>query len=229
MAQVIVQVACPGSTGSSSLLRGGGDGRRGTGMPKRGTDPEPRVGALAGGVVPEVEGVARPAAAEAVEAVVLQVDAKQRASPAVAPCNGQGPRCWAPRLVARLEAEQVQDGGHRDGGGARRRSRWPGVPRAVPVLGGWPDAAACAFAGLGQLAVAGGEDFRVAAFELVLGGDVADGAVQADGVVMLDVIGDDPPGVVQGQGRQHADAIALEGLVPAFDFAVALGVIGRDV
>ena len=55
---------------------------------------------------------------------------------------------------------------------------------------------------------------------LSLGRDVADGAVQADGVVMRDVIGHDPAGVVERQRREHADAIAFEGFVPAFDLAV---------
>ena len=34
-----------------------------------------------------------------------------------------------------------------------------------------------AFAGLGQLAIAGGQDLRAASFEFILGGEVADGAV----------------------------------------------------
>ena len=79
-----------------------------------------------------------------------------------------------------------------------------------------------AFAGLGQFAIACGEDLLVAAVELVLGRDVADGAVQADGVVMGDVIGDDAAGVVERQRHLDADAIALEGFVPAFDLAVGL-------
>jgi len=39
---------------------------------------------------------------------------------------------------------------------------------------------------------------------------------------VADVIGDEAAGVVGRQGREHADAVALEGLVPAFDFAVRL-------
>jgi hypothetical protein len=42
-------------------------------------------------------------------------------------------------------------------------------------------------------------------------------------------VGHDPPGVLQGQGHLGTDAIALEGLVPAFDLAVGLWVVGRGV
>jgi hypothetical protein len=80
-----------------------------------------------------------------------------------------------------------------------------------------------AFAGLGELAVAGVEDLLLAAVKFVLGGDVAGGAVKADVVVVSDEIGDDPPRVVEGEGDLDADAVALEGFVPAFDFAVGLG------
>ncbi len=65
------------------------------------------------------------------------------------------------------------------------------------------------------------------ACELVLGSDVADGAVQANGVVTLDVIADDAAGIFQGQRRLAANAIALEGAVEAFDFAIALGIVRR--
>ena len=107
--------------------------------------------------------------------------------PEVEPCKGHGPRCWRAVGAGGLEAEQVQDGGHGDGGanggevdgGARRDS---GLSLRLLVLG-LPQLLA-AFAGLGQFAVACGEDFLVAAVELVLGSDVADGAVQADVVVM---------------------------------------------
>ena len=44
---------------------------------------------------------------------------------------------------------------------------------------------------------------------------------------MVDVIGNDASGVVERERHQDADAIALEGFVPAFDLAVALGIIGR--
>ena len=78
-----------------------------------------------------------------------------------------------------------------------------------------------AFAGLGQFAIAFGEDDLVAAVEFVLGRDVADGAVQTHGVVMGHVIADESAGLVEGQGHVGADAIALEGFVPAFDLPSA--------
>ena len=84
------------------------------------------------------------------------------------------------------------------------------------------------FARLLQFAVAFGKDQGVPSVEFVLRRDVADGAVQADGVVVLDVAGDDPLGVLQGQGCLRPDAIALDGAMPAFDLAIALGVVGRS-
>jgi hypothetical protein len=127
-----------------------------------------------------------------------------------------------------LEAEQSEDGGHGDGGtdsgevdGRVGDDGWTG--RRV-VLGLAQQLAA--FAGLGELAIAVGQDVLVAAVELVLRGDIADGAVQADMVVMGDVIGDDAACVVEGEGDLDADAIALDGFVPTFDFAVGLGIVG---
>ena len=54
-----------------------------------------------------------------------------------------------------------------------------------------------------------------------------DGAVQALVVVIGDVVADDAAGLVQGQRRLGADAVALEGAMPAFDLAVGLRIIGR--
>ena len=84
-----------------------------------------------------------------------------------------------------------------------------------------------AFAGLGELAVAFGMDGLVVAEEFVVGRDVTDGTVQADVVVMRDVVGDDAAGILERQRHLDADAIALEGFVPAFDLAVGLRVVGR--
>jgi len=50
-----------------------------------------------------------------------------------------------------------------------------------------------------QFAVASGEDFRIAACELVQGRDVADRTVKANVVVVDDVIAHDPASVVQRQ------------------------------
>ncbi len=46
---------------------------------------------------------------------------------------------------------------------------------------------------------------------------------------MGDVVGDGVSGVVEREGHARADAVAFEGLVPAFDFAVRLGVVGRGL
>ncbi len=81
------------------------------------------------------------------------------------------------------------------------------------------------FAGIGQFAVALVEDFLVTAVEFILGRHIADGAVQAEVVVMGDVFGHEPPRVVEGEGDLDADAIALDGFVPAFDFAVGLRIV----
>ena len=46
---------------------------------------------------------------------------------------------------------------------------------------------------------------------------------------MGDVIGHDAAGIVERQRHLDADAIALEGFVPAFDLAVALRIVGRGL
>lgn len=84
------------------------------------------------------------------------------------------------------------------------------------------------FAGGVQFAIALGEDGSVASFEFVLGGDIADGAVQADGVVVVHVIGHNASRIFQGQGYVDADTTTFQGAVPAFQFTVALGMVGRS-
>jgi len=44
---------------------------------------------------------------------------------------------------------------------------------------------------------------------------------------MSDVIGDEASGVVGGEGDIDTDAFGLDGFVPAFDFAVGLGIVRR--
>src|ERR1035438_8867606 len=58
--------------------------------------------------------------------------------------------------------------------------------------------------------------------------DVADGTVQADVVVMLDVALPQTPRIVQRQWRSGPDAFSFERLVPRFDFSVRLGIVGRS-
>ena len=51
--------------------------------------------------------------------------------------------------------------------------------------------------------------------------------MQADGVVMEDIIGHDAAGIIEGQGHEYTDTFAFDGFVPAFNLAVALGIIRR--
>ena len=71
---------------------------------------------------------------------------------------------------------------------------------------------------LGEFAVAGGEDLLFPSCEFVGGGDVADGAVEPDGVVVFDVVVDDPASVVEAERGLRSDAFGLECFVIAFEF-----------
>jgi hypothetical protein len=64
--------------------------------------------------------------------------------------------------------------------------------------------------------------------EHVLRRDVADGTIQADIVVMLDVVLHQTPRFVQRQWRSRPDALSFERFVPTFDFSVRLGIVGRN-
>jgi len=82
------------------------------------------------------------------------------------------------------------------------------------------------FAGLGQLAVARGEDFRLPAGQLVGRRQVADRAVQADLVVVFHVTAYDPQRLVQGQRRIGANTLGLDGAVVALQLPIALRIVG---
>ncbi len=82
------------------------------------------------------------------------------------------------------------------------------------------------FSGLVKFLIAGGEDGFVAASKFVGRGDVADGGVQAHGVVVGNKVGHQTAGVVEAKRGAGTQAVAFERAVPAFDFAVALGIIG---
>jgi hypothetical protein len=190
------------------------------------------VGRLLGGVGPKVQGVATAAALKAVEILLIEVGRE-----AAAGATGRAvQRARAALLAAAagggLEAEQFQDGRHGDGGanggevdGWTRRVG--GLTLRLLVLSLTQFFAT--FTRLGQFAVAVVGDFLGAAVEFVLGRNVADGGMQADGVVMDDVVGDDAAGIAERQGHENADALALDGFVPAFDFAVGLRIIGRSL
>ena len=64
-------------------------------------------------------------------------------------------------------------------------------------------------------------------FQSVFGRDIADGAVEPDRVVMVDEFAGNRFGLVQVQRRLLTDAISLERTVPAFDLAVAFGIVRR--
>ena len=129
---------------------------------------------------------------EAVECVRSRLAEKQRLVPEVEPCSGHGPRCW-PRGAVGLEAEQLQDGGHADGGanGGEVDGGLSGGGWLAAFVGAGPGVAACGVRGPRRVCGRGWHGSPCRSFELVLGRDVADGAVQANGVVMADVIGDE--------------------------------------
>ena len=78
------------------------------------------------------------------------------------------------------------------------------------------------FSGLLHLPIPLGVDLSLTPREHVLRRDVADGAVQADVVVMLHVALHQTPGIVQLQRRSRLDALSFERFVPTFDFPVGL-------
>ena len=78
-----------------------------------------------------------------------------------------------------------------------------------------------------QLAIACRMDLRLSPGEHVLRRDVADGAVQAHGVVVVHVALNQTPRIFQRQRRSRPDALRFERFVPAFDFPVRLRIIGR--
>jgi hypothetical protein len=150
--------------------------------------------------------------------------------------QGTGPALLGAAAV-KHGAEQLEDGGDGDGGldgsevdgrprWSRRRRRVSDSGLTLGLVLGLAESGA-SFAGLGEFAIAGVMDLSILAIEFVLGCDVADGGVKPRRVVVVGVIGDDSSSVVEGEWNLDADAIAFECLVPAFDFAVALGIIRR--
>ena len=80
--------------------------------------------------------------------------------------------------------------------------------------------------GGGEFGVSLGLDHFGAALKFVEGRDIAEGAVQTLVIVMVHKSSDDLAGVLQRQGRLRADTGVFNGFVIAFQFAVALGIIG---
>ena len=69
------------------------------------------------------------------------------------------------------------------------------------------------------------EDGVVTVGEAIVGSDVAEGAVEADLVVVGDEGGGDAPGVVKVQRRLWSNRLFFEGAVKAFDLTVALRIM----
>lgn len=100
--------------------------------------------------------------------------------------------------------------------------------RPIAIQCGWGTLSAGLPGGL-QLVLAFPDDQFGAALQLVLRCDVADGAVKPLVVVVVDESRHGIPCVLVGDGWPGPDAFATQGLVPAFDLPVALGVVARDV
>ena len=75
-------------------------------------------------------------------------------------------------------------------------------------------------AALLQFLLPGGFDFRLPSRRHVRRRDVSDGNVKPYGIVVLNVIPDEPPCVVRRQRRAGPDAFTFNRLVPALDLAV---------
>ena len=83
-----------------------------------------------------------------------------------------------------------------------------------------------ALAGGFEFFVAGGVDFILPAGEAVCRGDVADGGMQALGIVVVDEVAGDALGVFKGQRGFGTDGLLFERFMEAFEFSVGLGIVG---
>ena len=81
------------------------------------------------------------------------------------------------------------------------------------------------FSGLLQFLVSGCKDGLLFASKFVRRGDVTDGTVESDLVVVVHELCNDPLGILQTQRRARSNAVRFEGLMPSLDLAVALWVI----
>src|ERR1017187_4635020 len=79
-----------------------------------------------------------------------------------------------------------------------------------------------------QLSISLSMDLLLPPRQHVLRRDVADGTVQTDVVVVLDVALHQTPRIFQRQWRSRPDALSFERFVPPFDLAVRLGIVGRS-
>ena len=79
--------------------------------------------------------------------------------------------------------------------------------------------------GLGEFCVTCGKDGHLPAKKFVVGSYIADGRMEANDVVVVDILGCQPASILQAEWSSRPDAVSLERLVPAFDFPVGLGVV----
>ena len=73
-----------------------------------------------------------------------------------------------------------------------------------------------------EFLVAGLEDGGVAAGQAIGRGNVAQGAVEAGGVIMIDELADDALGVLKGERGFGPDGVLFEGAMEALQLAIAL-------
>ena len=82
--------------------------------------------------------------------------------------------------------------------------------------------------GLGEFLVTVGKHGLFFAEKFVLRGDVSDGGVEAHSVVVINEARDEAAGLLDVERGAWANAAGFERLVPAFDFAVGLGIVRRS-
>ena len=78
-----------------------------------------------------------------------------------------------------------------------------------------------------EFAIPFGKDLFVPAFEFGQRRDISDAAVQADFVVMPDILLDESSRLVQRQRRVKPQTLPFDGAMVAFDLAVGLGIVRR--
>jgi hypothetical protein len=139
------------------------------------------VGRLLRGMRPQVQGISRAAAFEAMEQIPIQVSGEAAAGAVDRAVQWAGASLLTALRTEGVEAEQLQHGRHVQHASQGREvdsrsGRGCGLGLGVVLPFGLPHQSA-PFASLGEFAVAFVEDLLVAAVEFVLGRDVADGRV----------------------------------------------------
>ena len=82
-------------------------------------------------------------------------------------------------------------------------------------------------AGLDEFATPFGKDFGLSTEQLVFGCDITDGTVKPLMVVVSHKLSHQATGILQREWGARPDTIAFDGLVPAFELAVTLGIARR--